>query len=140
MTDLGPSIRTAILGNPTITSKLATWQGAPSIHTRRPVPPDAPYPMIAISPDITYGDQDFLNSPLSVIMRDVIVYGHQPDDYRVVEEIAYSLREMFHRKEWALGNTAFHVVSINAQGPSIAPTEQITSLLGRVVTLTVRIQ
>lgn len=144
MTDLGPSIRAAILANAAITSKLVTWQGEPAVFTRRPIPADSGYPCIAISPDISYGDQDFINSPLSVIMRDVVVYGQQPNDYRAVEQMAYELREMFHRKPWSLGNTPFHVVSINTSGPYIAATEQyasnLPSLLGRVVTLTMRVQ
>lgn len=137
--NIAPNIRSAILANSAITSKLSTWEGEPSVHTRRPLPENASYPLVAISPDISYTDQDFLSSEMPVVVRDIFVFGQQPDHYRVVEEIAYSLRDMFHRQNQTLVSSTIHVVSLNASGPRVAPTDN-EAFVGRMVTLTIRMQ
>lgn len=145
MTDIAPDIRSAILAEPDITNYLAPWQSVPGVFTRRPVPEDAPFPMIVVSPEIAYGDEDALRKFRSVITRDVIVYGRVAapgtvDDHtRRVEAVGYLLRELFHRQPRSLGNPAYHVISINATGPRVAPTDS-DSIVARVVTLTVRIE
>lgn len=135
----GP-IRAALIGNVPIAALLATWEGAPSVHTRRPLPTTADsYPLIAISPDVSYTGADFLNGDMSVVVRDIAIYGKQPDDYREVEDLGYMVRELFHLEKDALFNAAFHVVSLVASGPSVAPTDD-ANIVGRMVTLTIRIQ
>jgi hypothetical protein len=145
MTDIGPAIRTATLADDYITERLSVWNGAPAVFTRSPVPEDAKFPLCKISPDVTYGDEDGLKSKRDVIVRDVIFYGRvaapgDTDDHtRRVEAMAYHFRDVFHRNPRALFNDDFHVISINASGPRVAPTDD-DSTVARVVTLTVRIQ
>lgn len=145
MTDIKPDIRAAILNEPDIVNFLEQWNGAPAVFTRRPVPEDAPFPMIVVSPYVAVGDFDGLNDMREIITLDVIAYGRvgapgTVDDHtRRVEQIGFLLREIFHRQRLSLGNTSYHVVSINATGPRTAPTDS-DSIVGRVVTLTVRIE
>lgn len=145
MIDVGPSIRSAILSNSYITSRLSTWQGSPAVLTRLPVPEGVDFPCIAIPFNAATMDQDFLDSEMTVIVRDVMVYGNiaapgtSEDHTRKVDEIANSLRDLFHRKKRALGNTSFHVVDIVVSGPRPAPVDD-DKTTGRMVTLTMRIQ
>lgn len=137
--DLAPAIREAILHCQDITQLLSTWNSVPSVHTRVPVPDTATYPLIVIPADVTFNDMDGLTSFRSVIVRDVMVYGEQPTQYRSVERVGYLLRELFHRKRLSLVSDDFRVVSIEAVGPRPAPTSD-ANLVGRVVTLTVQVQ
>lgn len=137
--DIAPNIYAAVMGNSAITSLLSTWDGDPAVFTRRPLPGDATYPLVAISPDVAYTDQDFLASGLDVVIRDVFVFGHQPDDFRDVEKAAHLIRKLFHRQNQALGSSDIHVVSVTASGPRIAPSDD-AAIVGRVVTLTIRMQ
>lgn len=145
MTDVSPAIRAAILGNTTITSRLATWQGSPAVLTRLPIPEDVPFPAIVIPFNSVTTDQDFLTSDLTVIIRDVMVYGNiaapgTPEDHtRRVDEIAYELRRLFHRNRASLDNQPYHVVDIVVNGPRPAPVDD-DKTVGRMVTLTLRIQ
>lgn len=143
MTNIAADVRTAILGETDITNFLSQWSGAPAVFTRRPVPADAQFPMIVISPDIAHGDWDGLKVRRDAITKDVIVYGRvaapgSADDHtRRVEAVALLLRELFHRQPRSLGNPSYRVVSINVTGPLIAPTDS-DSIVARVVTLIVR--
>lgn len=143
MTAIAPDIRTAIIAQPDVTNFLSQWNGAPAVFTRRPVPEDATFPMIVISPDITHGDWDGLKARRDTITKDVIIYGRvaapgSPEDHtRRVEAVALLLREVFHRQPRSLVNPSYRVVSINVTGPLIAPTDS-DSIVARVVTLIVR--
>lgn len=145
MTDVSPAIRAAILDNTTITSRLATWQGSAAVLTRLPIPEDVPFPCVVIPFNSVTTDQDFLTSDLTVIIRDVMVYGNiaapgTPEDHtRRVDEIAYELRRLFHRNRTSLGNQPYHVVDIVVNGPRPAPVDD-DKTVGRMVTLTLRIQ
>lgn len=145
MTDISPQIRAAIISDSVIAPLLAVWHGAPSVFTRDPIPADSTFPLIMVPHDASYGNQDGLTSFRDVIVRDIIVYGRvnppgSVDDHtRIVEQIGYRLRKIFHRKNDTLANTDYHVISIDAVGPHVAPTDG-TSTVARVVTLTVRIQ
>lgn len=137
--DLAAPIRAAIMAEAAITNLLPTYKGSKPVFTRRPPPEDAPYPMILISPDITLGNEDGLVSMRPVIMRDIMVYGDQPDHYRDVEAMAYDLRELFHRQRSALTVSGYHVIDIRASGPITGAVDE-PSHLSRIVTLTVRVQ
>jgi hypothetical protein len=145
MTDLKPAIRAAILAQPDITNYLSQWNNEPAVFTRRPVPTDAQFPMIVVSPNIAYGNEDALNKERGVITLDIIAYGRvaapgTPEDHtRGVEAIGELLREVFHRQRWSLGNTPYHVISINVTGPFVAPTDS-ESVVARATTLIVRIE
>lgn len=137
--DLGAPIRTALLDEPTIEGLLSEYQGVAGIFTRRPAPDGALYPLIIVNPDASLTDRDGLTSDRPLIIKDVIVYGRQPDDYRLVESIGYSIRTLFHRTRFSIDVDGYDVVEIVASGPRIAPTDD-DSTVARVVTLTIQLR
>lgn len=137
--DLAPALRAAILGDASIISLLSDWNGSPAVHTRRPVPSDSTYPMIVINPDSGIGDEDGINSPRPVVLRDVNAYGLKPNDYRSVEAIGYALRALFHRQKGALVIDGYRVINILAAGPfAVGPDDE--QIVARAVSLTVSVQ
>ena len=132
--DLAEPIRTALI-NASFTL-LPTYKGALTIFTRRPVPSDAPYPMVVISPDISQTSNDGLNDQQPVVRRDVTVYGQNDTSvkYRVVEDLAYQIQDYFHRQRQTLTVSTWHVVGITAGGPNIAPTDD-DNIVARVIPL-----
>lgn len=130
-------IRAAILANSTITSKLGLFQGSPSIHTRRPVPVDAGYPMVTVGPIITRSDEDGINSFRPVVVIDINVYGEAAAHYRDVEAVADMIYAMFHRQR-TIAVAGYSVTQITATGPSPAPADDDTHI-GRRISLTLRL-
>ena len=137
--DTGAPIRTALLAEPTIEGLLAEYQGVAGVFTKRPVPDGALYPLIIVNPDVSVTDLDGLDSDRPIVIKDVIVYGRQPDDYRVVESIGYSIRTLFHRTRFSIDVDGYDVVEITATGPRVAPTDD-DSTVARVVTLTISLR
>lgn len=131
-------IRVALVADSDITDLLGTYQGNPSIHTRRPVPEQAMYPMLVISSSVAIGDFDGLKSNRPIAVHDVIAYGQKDDSYRVVEELGYLLRNKFHRNRTVISVPSYNVVSLVASGPIPAPVDDI-KFIGRVVSLTVQL-
>jgi hypothetical protein len=118
---------------------VAQWRGGPSIHTRRPVPSDATYPMLVVAPEAAISDEDGLTNDRPVIVRDVVAYGHQPDQLRDVERLGYAVRRLFHRVDRHLFPVSgYNVLDVVAQGPTSAPTDDETKA-GRRVQLTIRL-
>lgn len=137
--NLAPAIRSALISNLFIYNNISAWNGAPSVHTRRPIPSDAKYPLIVISPDISFIDIDFIVSRKNHVIRDVTIFGQQPDQYRLVEELAYTVREIFHRNRLSLIMPDWNVFQIIVFGPIPAPTDD-ESLVARLVTLNISAQ
>jgi len=137
--DLAPAIRTALIADPTITGLITEFLGEPAVFTKRPVDDDAVLPFIVISEDVSITDADGLTSDRPVVMRDIFAYGHQPDDYRAIEQIGYAVRELFHRESFSLIVTDYDVIEIIATGPIAAPTSD-DEIIGRVVTLTIQLR
>ena len=137
--DLAPALRDALIDAPTIYPSLASWQGEPAVHTRRPVPPDSGYPMIVVSPDVAITDEDGLNSDRPVVVRDILIYGQQPAHYRTVESLGYAVRGLFHRARNSLSPAGYHVIDVRAQGPFPAPTDD-ENTVARAVSLTIRLR
>jgi hypothetical protein len=136
--DVLPGLRAAVIAVPAITSKLGIYLGAPSVHTRRPVPADAPYPMVVIGPNIARTDSDGLSDFRPMLVIDINVYGPQPDAYRDVEQVAELIYSLFHRQARALTVTGYTVTDVRCTGPSPAPVDD-DSRVGRRVTLTIRL-
>src|ERR1700754_3686021 len=138
--DLGPALRTAMVSDVNIFTNLGQWNGNPSVFTRRPVPGDANYPMIVVNPDVFLTDEDFINAKNPIVSKDIAVYGQQStnpqqDQYRVVEDLGYSVRELFHRNKHSITPpTGYSVLDIVATGPIAAPTDD-EKFVGRVVNL-----
>lgn len=139
--DLAIPLRLAVLENPAVAGILSLYLGVPAIFTKRPVPSQADYPLVAISPDVSISDQDFLVSRNPIVQRDVTVYGQQrdPETYRAVETVGYELREMFHRRKRSIVVPGYRVVDITATGPIPGPVDD-EKLVARVVSLTISLQ
>lgn len=142
--DIAPAALTTLMADAYITSRIGTWKRRPAIYSRRPVPGDAPYPMIIINPNSTVTNFDYLNSIHPWVFRDILVYGQQGEDtkksqLRVVDEVAYRIRELFHRKRFALQVEGYNTVNIVATGPQTAPVDDDQSV-GRLVSLSVQLQ
>ena len=139
ITDFGPAIRTALINEVAISGLLATWKGEPAIFTRRPTPSDTGFPAILIAPDVAVTNFDAVNKLRVSILKDIIVYGDQPDDYRAVETMGSLIKDLFHRKRFSIDVSGYHVIQIVAGGPSVAPTDD-DKQVARVVTLTILAQ
>jgi len=137
--DLGPSIRTALLGEPTIAGLLSEYNGEAAIITRRPVPPEVEEIYIVISEDISITDADGLRSDRPIVVRDILIYGLQKGDYRTVEQLGYSIREFFQREKGSIVSDDYHIIEIRTQGPRAAPTSD-DQIVGRVVTITIQLR
>lgn len=137
--NLAIPLRTAIVENYALIQLLATYKGAPAVFTRLPAPNDALYPMITISPDLAVGNEDGVNDWRPVIIRGISVYSKNDTaaEYRDADDIAYRIRNLFHRQRDAITVPHWNVIDIQAQGPE--PVFQDDQSEGRVVTLTVRL-
>lgn len=137
--DLAAAIREAIVNNSDITADLPAYVGSYPVFTRRPVPSQAPYPLIAISPDVSSADTlRLLAVETPQIVRDIIIAGNQEtaEVYRTVERIAYNVQALFHRNKRAIDIEGYTVDFINAFGPIIGPTDDDAKVV-RIVTLTI---
>jgi hypothetical protein len=137
--DLAIALRSALIGQSAIADDLALFNGEPAIFTRRPLPDKAPYPLCMINPAAAIGDQDYLNSALPIVMRDVAFYGEQPKDYRLIERLSYLARDFFHRNKWAIVPDGYDVIQITAKGPIPGATDDQTTV-GRLVSLTIQLR
>jgi hypothetical protein len=131
-------VRAAITAVSYITSRLGTYQSGASVHTRRPTPPEAGYPMVTIGPVITRGDEDGINYWKPVVTVDLNTYGEQKAQYRTVDEVADALFQLFHRQRTAVTIENYNVVDLRCSGPSPAPVDD-DSRVGRRVSLTARL-
>lgn len=135
--DLSASLYLALSDDIFITSRLGTFM-SPAIFTRRPIPDDATYPMIIAGPPSAIGNEDALVSRRPLIAVDIITYGEQDDQYRVVEELGYYLQQKFHRQKRSLVVNGYSIIDIVASGPFPAPTDDFNHV-ARAVTLTIRL-
>lgn len=135
--DLAEPIRDALVASSEITALLATYAGDPAVFTRRPVPGDATYPFIVVTPDVTATDQDGLFDFRPIIVREIIAYTSNatPAEYRKVDQLAYLIRTLFHRQRRAITVAGWGVVDIVVTGPS--PTSQDDQTEGRSLLLTI---
>ena len=137
--DLSGPLRTALVGNEPIAALLSTWQNEPAVFTRRPTPDDAATPMIVVGPDISAMNLDVLVSRRPTPRRDILIYGDQPAHYRIVEQLGYMVRDLFHRNRLSITVPGFHVIDIIASGPIMGPTDDDKRLC-RVVPLLLKLQ
>jgi hypothetical protein len=138
--DLSIPLRAALVGASTITTLLAVYKGSYPIFTRRPAPADAPYPMIMVSPDISLTEQDGIDDFRPIQERDIIIYGQNdtPAKYRVVEQLGYAVREIFHSNRQSITVSGWGVILITARGPIPAPTDD-DQTIARMVSLTIEL-
>lgn len=142
MIDLQPAIRARILQDATITSLLSVYKGSFGVFTRKPVPEDAVYPMIVISPIVTDREEDWINCQKRILTYDVVVYGNNDDatKYRNVEKIASRLTAIFHRMpRFALtmpSGSGF--IQSTASAPMPAPVDD-NQKTGRIVIVNIEV-
>lgn len=142
MPDLSAALRTSIIAHAAISGQLAQWNGEPAVYTRVPVPDDAPYPFCLIPPAVAIGDEDGLTSMRPMIMRDIIFYGRKggPDDqYRLIEQLGFAARLLFHRRKFSTVPDGFSVIDIRASGPMPAPVDD-EKTVARMISLTIRLR
>lgn len=137
ISDTISSIRTLILNDSEIVSRLAVWNGAASVHTRLPLPEDATSPLIAVGPTMVGENDNSLNSNRLLVVSNLYCYGFNPEHIRAVEEIGYLLRDLFHRNA-AFSVAGYSTIGLVAQGPSIAFSDNETTC-GRLVSLSIRL-
>lgn len=138
--DLATPIYDALRLDSLIAAALPAYSGGKTVFTRRPVPSDAPYPMIVCAGDVTRTDQDLIVDPMPIIIRDVSVFGLNDTaaHYRAVESLGLLVRDLFHRKPANLIVPGWNVLDIICQGPIVGPTDDDTTV-HRLVTLIVRL-
>jgi hypothetical protein len=138
--DLAIPLRDALIGNAGITALLPAYMSSFPVFTRRPPPTDAAYPMIIVSQSIMATDEDGINDLRPVITRDIAVYGSNEEaaKYRTVEQIAFLVFHLFHRKPSSISVDGYKVVQIRASGPVAAPSDDL-NYVGRVVPVTVHL-
>jgi hypothetical protein len=136
--DLSEPIRTAIIGDATVTAELAAYKGSYPVFTRRPVPTDAPYPLVLISGPMSAGNDDGVDDERPILLRDVMVYGRNDSatNYLQVETIAFALKDIFHRAWKSISVSGWKVVSIISTDPNEAPVDDDDEV-GRRIELTV---
>jgi hypothetical protein len=78
--DLSEAIRTALVGDPDIAALLPAYAGSLPVFTRRPVPADAPYPMLVVSADLVSSNEDGVYDQRPILVRDVAAYHSNPWD------------------------------------------------------------
>jgi hypothetical protein len=137
--DLAQPLRDAIIGDSGITSLLPSYDGSFTVFTNVPVPNNAPYPMIVISPDIVVLNADGINDFQPIPTRTISTYAANdtPANYRLADQLAYLVRDLFHRERQAIVVPGWHVIDIQAMGPEPVPSEDQT--VGRMVTLAIRL-
>lgn len=141
MTDalnLAEPLRTTLIEAP-LSAVLAQYGGEPAVFTRRPLPGDAVYPCLVVSPDISSRDWDGLTSRRADVRRDVTAYGAQPADYRTIEELGYAVRRLLHRHPELLVAPGLRIVGITAVGPIPAPVDD-ENHVARAVLFTIRVR
>lgn len=134
--DILAPLYAAVLHDSAISGALGSYNGAPSIHTRRPVPDDAGYPQIVIGPMISRGNVDGISTNRPRLTIDVLIYGTQPDQYRTVEDLGDRVFRLLHKQKRAIDVTGYSVTQILATGPAPAPTDD-EKIVGRRVSLTI---
>lgn len=143
--DLGPAIREALINETEISAHLSTYEGAPAVFTRRPVPSEATLPLIIVNDPVAITDEDGLTSDRPVWgPGDIAFYGRKAapgtdeDQTRLIQQLSLRARLLFHRQKWALRVGGFHVIDIRASGPVPAPVDD-DKTIGRIVSLIVRL-
>jgi hypothetical protein len=143
MPDLSAALRNAIIGHLPISAHLAQWSGEPAVFTRVPVPEETPYPLCVIPAAISITDFDGLNSSRPIVQRDIIFYGRKGgagnDDYRIIEQMAFEARRLFHRQKFSAIPNGFAVVDIRVNGPTPAPVDD-EKTVARMVSLIIRLR
>jgi hypothetical protein len=135
--DMSQTIRASLAADDFINSNLSQYLGDLAIFTRRPVPPDAPYPMIVVDTDKSDVDAGGLNFNQLRIITDINVYGSNDTatNFRLVEQLGYEVFELFHRNRFSVQVPGWQTARIWCDGPIEIPSSD-DMRVGRLISLT----
>lgn len=134
---LPQSLAAVIAGNGPIAAKLGQYLGNPSVHTRRPAPDGAEYPMVMISNSTGGGNEDTLRTFRPIRQHQVTVYGLKAEQMRDVETLGEMIHDLLHRRPDLLTVDNHRVVEVVCDPPQYAPGDG-DDVEGRVVQVTAR--
>ena len=123
-------------GDGTLVALLGTYKTAPSIFTKRPLPPGfdieahGPYVLTTGEAVQDPGPADVKNSKGREIVRDILCFSKLSDSATVVEEVAEQVRFLFQRQVFSI--TGFSIIVAEVSGPIEADEDDA---LGRVVSV-----
>lgn len=120
-TDLAAPLRDAIVADGGITALLPAYLGGFPVFTQAPVPNDAPFPQITISPPDSIADEDGVNDFRPVISQYITAWAENsaPANAEIADDLGYLLRDLFHRQR-VLVVPGWSVVDTVVQGPQPA--------------------
>jgi hypothetical protein len=135
--DMSQSIRASLAADDFVNSNLPQYLTDITIFTRRPVPPDAPYPMIVVDPNKANVDIGGLNYNQLRILADIAVYGSNDSasNFRLVEQLAYEVFELFHRNRGSVQVPGWQTARVWCNGPIQIPSDD-DMRVGRLISLT----
>jgi hypothetical protein len=135
--DMSQSIRASLLGDSFVSANLPSYLGSLTVFTRRPVPPDAPYPMIVVDPDKADVDIGGLNFNQLRILADINVYGDNSTsaNYRLTEQLGYAAFDLFHRNRFSVQVQGWQTARVWCNGPVQIPSDD-DMRVGRLISLT----
>lgn len=120
----------------TLTALLGTYNSAPPIFTKQPLPADfdiganGPYILSVGEASTIPGSVDTKNSKGREIIRDILCFSTIKDSPTIVEAVAEQVRVLFQRQVFSI--TGFSIIVAEVNGPIIADEEDA---LGRVVSV-----
>ena len=134
---MSQTIRATLAADDFINSNLAQYLGDITIFTLRPVPSDAPYPMIVVDPNKADVDVGGLNYNQLRILADINVYGVTipASNVRLVDQLAYEVFELFHRNRYSVQVPGWQTARIWCNGPTQIPSDD-DMRVGRLISLT----
>lgn len=120
-----------IVGISAITSRLASYRGAPAVFTRSPVPSDASFPFVVIRDSLSDDPFDTKTTIGREVVNDIGIYTDANGNPELVEDIAERIRDAVHRNPVTVsGYGSFIAIAI---GPVEAPTDDDDRVYGRIV-------
>ena len=128
-------------GDSALTALLGTYKTAPSIFTKRPLPPgfdiesNGPYVLTTGEAVQDPGPADVKNSKGREIVRDILCFSKLKDSATVVEGVAEQVRSLFQRQVFSI--TGFSIIVSEVSGPIEADEDDA---LGRVISVRLVLQ
>ncbi len=123
-------------GDGTLVGLLGTYASAPSIFTKRPLPPGfdieahGPYLLTTGEAVQDPGPADVKNSKGREIVRDILCFSKVKDSLTVVEAVAEQVRSLFQRQIFSI--TGFSIIVAEVSGPIEADEDDA---LGRILSV-----
>jgi hypothetical protein len=133
-----------LLAMSSVTSQVSTFRGVPAIFSTSPVPPAATGTFIVIrdaSSDVPWESKvndaipDYVATKGREVSHDVAIYQDQTGDSSVLEDLAKTVRDAFHR--YPLTVSGYGTLIAKAFGPITAPMseEMDNQVDGRLITV-----